>query len=64
MAICSWGVINLIMKEMQEKFHTNLLLSYRSFHIKNYQMEHGGNLSKFSYYCTANKGQSDMRIGK
>lgn len=54
------GVVNIITRKVNTPgFETNALLSYGAYNSQHAQLQHGGNLSGFDYFLTADYKASD-----
>lgn len=53
------GVVNILTRKPKEGFETDFSASYGSFNTQQYNLRHGGNLNRFSYYLSLDRRTSD-----
>ncbi|HZX10879.1 MAG TPA: TonB-dependent receptor [Acidobacteriota bacterium] len=53
------GVVNILTHMPENKFETDFTGSYGSYNTQQYNLRHGGNFHRFSYFLTMDKRSSD-----
>lgn len=56
------GAVNIITRMPEKKFETDISASFGSYNTQQYNLKHGGNLDKFTYFFTFDKRRSDGHI--
>ena len=56
------GAVNIITHMPEDKFETDISAFFGSYNTQQYNLKHGGNLEKFSYFFTFDKRSSDGHI--
>lgn len=56
------GVINIITRKPEKGFETDINVSYGSFNVQGYQVQHGANLGDFNYFVSGDYRSSDGHV--
>jgi len=53
------GVVNILTHMPKEKFETDFEATYGSFNTQQYNLKHGGNFNRLSYFLTVDRRSSN-----
>lgn len=56
------GVVNIITRVPKKRSESDVKVSFGSFNTQQFNFQHGGKLTKFKYYLTVDKRQSDGHV--